>query len=182
MSKNRDVSIGRFLSLVLRHHPEKIGLHMDEHGWVSTDELIKQMNDNGHPLDQETLDRIVATNNKHRYSYNEDHTLIRANQGHSIPVDVEMPERIPPDVLYHGTAVKSVDPILKEGLKPMGRLYVHLSWDIETAIQVGKRHGQAAVFEVDAKAMASDGFVFYLSANNIWQTKSVPVTYLHRIK
>lgn len=180
MAKN-DVRLGRFISYVLRHHPEKIHLHMDHHGWVHTDELIRQMNQYGYVIDQQTLDRIVATNNKHRYSYNADHTLIRANQGHSIPVDVEMPECVPPDVLYHGTGVKSVSAILKEGIRPMGRLYVHLSPDQKTAEMVGRRHGEAAIFAVDTRRMHEDGVVFYLSANHVWQTEYVAPQYLKRI-
>ena len=127
------------------------------------------------------LEEIVSTDNKQRYSFNEDKTLIRANQGHSIPVDVELEEVTPPDILYHGTGEKFVSSINKLGLIPKSRLYVHLSKDIDTAKNVGKRHGNPIIYSVDCKKMIADGYKFYLSVNGVWLTKEVPIKYLKPI-
>ena len=126
----------------------------------------------------EMLEQIVAADNKQRYSFNEDKTKIRANQGHSIPVDVELEALTPPDILYHGTAEKYVSSIETRGLIPKSRLYVHLSADFDTALNVGKRHGNPIIYQVDANKMAQDGYTFYRSANGVWLTKEVPVKYL----
>ena len=125
----------KFISLILRHKPETIGITLDEHGWADVDELIHGIN-KIHPLTREGLEEIVSGDEKQRYSFNEDHTLIRANQGHSIPVDVELEEMMPPEYLYHGTGEKYVSSIDAKGLIPKSRLYVHLSGDIETAVSV----------------------------------------------
>ena len=127
------------------------------------------------------LIEIVNEDNKQRYSFNEDKTLIRANQGHSIPVDVELEVKVPPEVLYHGTGAKYVKSIKSMGLIPKSRLYVHLSKDESTAISVGKRHGEPVVFKVKAKDMYAAGYKFYQSVNGVWLTKSVPVQYLKEI-
>lgn len=163
----------KFISLVLRHKPETIGITLDSHGWAKVDELCK-----GVDIDFETLKTIVDTDEKHRYSFNEDMTLIRANQGHSIPVDVELKKVTPPDILYHGTATKYLDSILKEGLISKSRLYVHLSKDVETATKVGSRHGESVILVIDTKLMVKDGFDFYLSENGVWLTKQVPKEYI----
>ena len=126
----------------------------------------------------ELLREIVRTDNKQRYSFNEDRTKIRANQGHSVPMDVELKEAAPPEILYHGTGERALDPILREGLRPMKRLYVHLSRDYDTAVQVGRRHGKPAVLLVRAGKMREDGYPFFLSANGVWLTKAVPPEYL----
>ena len=167
----------RFISLILRHKPEEIGITLDEHGWADVTQLINGVNKT-HPLTMALLEEIVRTDEKGRYSFNEDHTLIRANQGHSIPVDVELPQRNPPSVLWHGTGKKYATSIRKEGLLPKSRLYVHLSVDTETAIAVGRRHGKPVVFQVDSQRMARDGFVFFQSINGVWLTKRVPPEYL----
>lgn len=127
------------------------------------------------------LEEIVRTDNKQRYSFNEDKTLIRANQGHSIPVDVELTKAVPPDILYHGTGEKYVSSIDKEGLLPKSRLYVHLSKDEDTAVNVGKRHGKPVVYKVDARKMQEDGFEFFLSVNGVWLTKEVTVKYIFKL-
>ena len=171
---DRDVSV--YISLILRHKPEVIGIELDEHGWASVDELIKGVNKT-YSLDMEGLERIVAEDKKQRYSFNEDKTLIRANQGHSIPVDVELPEVIPPDILYHGTGEKYKDSIDSQGLIPKSRLYVHLSGDVETARMVGQRHGKPVIYMINTKAMHNDGYVFYRSGNGVWLTKEVPAKY-----
>ena len=170
--------IGKYISYLLRHHPEDAGLTLDEHGWAEVSSLVEAVAGTNAGFTLETLDEIVATNNKQRYSYNEDKTLIRANQGHSIPVDVELPEAVPPDFLWHGTGEKFVSSIDKTGLIPKSRLYVHLSKDIETAVQVGSRHGKPVVYKVLTAKMAEDGYTFYLSVNGVWLTKEVPVKYL----
>ena len=170
-------NIGKFISLILRHHPEAIGIKLDEHGWARTEELIAGVAKT-RPFDMQRLEEIVRTDSKQRYSFNEDKTLIRANQGHSIPVDVELKQKTPPDVLWHGTGEKYVESINKMGLIPKSRLYVHLSKDYETAKTVGSRHGKPVVYRVNAKQMAEDGYPFYLSVNGVWLTKEVPVQYL----
>lgn len=163
----------KLISLILRHKPETIGITLDEHGWANVNELLK-----GLKIDMALLEEIVSTDDKQRYSFNEDKTLIRANQGHSILVDVELEEAQPPDLLWHGTSTKYCHSIYDSGLIPKSRLYVHLSHDVETAINVGKRHGEVALFSVDAAGMYKDGFKFYLSKNGVWLTKHVPVEYL----
>lgn len=170
-----------FISLVLRHKPEATRITLDEHGWANVDELINGINNTGRKIDMTMLEEIVKTDNKQRYSFNEDKTLIRANQGHSIPVDVELNQQEPPELLYHGTASKFLDNIMTEGLKPMSRLYVHLSKDVETAKKVGKRHGNPVVLKVYSRQMNRDGVEFYLSENGVWLTKKVDAEYLEQI-
>ena len=176
-----DKNTSKYISLILRHKPEVIGISLDEHGWAVVDDLIAGVSKT-HPLDMETLERIVAEDEKQRYSFNEDKTFIRANQGHSIPVDVELPEVTPPTVLYHGTGLKYKESIDKQGLIPKSRLYVHLSGDVDTARKVGQRHGKPVIYTVDAAAMHADGYTFYRSVNGVWLTKEVPVRYLSVIK
>jgi len=128
------------------------------------------------------LEEIVRTDNKQRYFFNEDRTLIRANQGHSIPVDVELEEKQPPQYLYHGTADRFLDSIMAEGLKPMSRLYVHLSADEETAVKVGKRHGKPIVLKIRAEEMWKEGVKFYLSQNGVWLTKYIDKKYIEIVQ
>lgn len=168
----------KFISLVLRHKPEEIGLALDENGWANVSELIERMGKRGHKFDFTTLKEIVDTNEKKRFSFNEDFTKIRANQGHTIEVDVELKATTPPAVLYHGTAAKSVDSIMQNGLNKMQRLHVHLSADYETAVKVGQRHGKPVILIVDATAMQAEGHTFYLSENNVWLVAEVPAKYL----
>lgn len=178
MRSNKSLTdISRFISLILRHKPETIGICLDEHGWASVSELIAGIAAT-RPFNMEMLEEIVRTDNKQRYSFNEDKTLIRANQGHSIPVDVELEQKLPPDILWHGTGEKYVTSIEKQGLLPKSRLYVHLSGDYDTAVNVGCRHGKPVVYEVNTRQMQADGYVFYQSVNGVWLTKHVPVEYL----
>ena len=177
MAKN---TVSKFISLILRHRPEAIGITLDEHGWADVSELIEGVSKTHH-LDMQTLEEIVRSDSKQRYSFSEDKRLIRANQGHSIPVDVELDRLDPPDILFHGTGKKYMKSIEKEGLLPKGRLYVHLSKDTKTAKTVGARHGTPIVYKVRAGAMARDGYEFFLSKNGVWLTKKVPVEYLVRI-
>ncbi len=172
------VKTGKFISLILRHKPETIGIMLDEHGWADVNELIIGVQRTRPGFNLEILEEIVRTNNKHRYSFNDDHTKIRANQGHSIQVDVELKEDTPPEILYHGTGEKSVASILDQGLVPKNRLYVHLSKDIEMAINVGSRHGKPVVFTVQSELMYRDGYRFFISENGVWLTKKVPPKYL----
>lgn len=171
----------KYISLILRHKPEVIGITLDEHGWADVDDLIKGVSKT-HALDRETLERIVAEDEKQRYSFNEDKTRIRANQGHSIPVDVELEEMAPPKVLYHGTGIKYKDSIDAQGLVPKSRLYVHLSGDTETAKIVGQRHGKPIIYIVNAGEMSKDGYKFFRSANGVWLTKKVPGKYLEMLQ
>lgn len=172
--------LSKFISMILRHKPEAIGITLDEHGWANVNELIKGINETGEEVEfsKATLEKIVKTDKKQRYSFSQDKTLIRANQGHSIPVDVELEKKEPPKVLYHGTGVKSVKAIQEQGLLPMERLYVHLSTDVETAANVGKRHGTPVIFQVNAEQMQKDGYDFFQSVNGVWLTKEVPTKYL----
>ncbi len=169
----------KFISLILRHKPEEIGITLDEHGWANVDELIAGIAKT-QPFDMSMLEEIVRTDEKQRYSFNEDKTLIRANQGHSVPVDVELEQTTPPEILYHGTGEKYSASIEKQGLIPKSRLYVHLSSDYDTAVKVGTRHGKPVVYIVDAGEMQKNGYAFYLSVNGVWLTKNVPLQYLKR--
>ncbi len=167
-----------FISLILRHKPDAAGIQLDEHGWADVNELMDGINHTGRKIDMDILEEIVRTDNKQRYSFNEDKTLIRANQGHSIPVDVELEEKQPPQYLYHGTADRFLESIMTEGLKPMSRLYVHLSKDGETAVKVGKRHGTPVVLKIKSEEMWKNGIKFYLSQNGVWLVKSVHKKYI----
>ena len=171
----------RFISLILRHRPDTIGISLDEHGWASVEELLAGISKTQY-IDMAMLEKIVATDSKQRYSFNEGKTLIRANQGHSIDVDVELPKKQPPVILYHGTGEKYVISIDEQGLIPKSRLYVHLSGDEATANIVGSRHGRPVVYEVLASQMYYDGYEFFQSVNGVWLTKEVPVQYLKKLK
>lgn len=170
--------ISKFISLVLRHNPGAIGIKLDSHGWADVQELIAGINMAGNKINMDILEEIVKTDKKGRYSFNDNKTMIRANQGHSINVDVGLQEKKPPEILYHGTAKRFLPGILEEGLKPMGRLYVHLSKDEDTAAVVGKRHGKPAILKVHSGEMYRNGIKFYLSENNVWLVKNVAPRYL----
>lgn len=172
--------LSKFISLVLRHNPDAAHITVDEHGWADVEELLAGIQSTGRKIDMNILEEIVATDNKQRYSFNQDKTLIRANQGHSIAVDVELKEQEPPELLYHGTATRFLGSIEREGLKPMSRLYVHLSKDIETALKVGGRHGVPVVLKVHSGDMYRDGYKFYLSENGVWLTQKVDTKYFER--
>lgn len=169
----------KFISLILRHKPEVIGISLDEHGWADVEELILGISKT-REFNRQMLEEIVSTDQKQPYSFNEDKTLIRANQGHSIPVDVEMDVLPPPEILWHGTGEKYTASIEKMGLIPKSRLYVHLSEQQEIAYQVGQRHGNVAIYKVLAGKMQQDDYIFYRSKNGVWLTKEVPVRYLER--
>lgn len=175
MNNNTDIS--KFIALILRHKPETIGITLDKNGWADVSELLYGINQQ-YALDMPTLEKIVSEDEKQRYSFNEDKTKIRANQGHSIQVDVKLEKAIPPDFLYHGTGEKFLSSIKRDGLLPKTRLYVHLSTDIETARKVGLRHGSPVVLLVNSKKMYLDGYSFFLSVNGVWLTKHVPIEYI----
>ena len=181
MSKSL-TELSKYISLILRHKPSAANIELDEHGWANVQELIAGINqaDQNNNIDIEKLEEIVRTDNKQRYSFNEDKTLIRANQGHSIPVDVELEEIVPPEYLWHGTGQKYMESIDNEGLVPKSRLYVHLSGDEETAINVGKRHGKLLMYKVLSGKMVEAGYKFYKSVNGVWLTKKVPAEYLEK--
>ncbi|AQR96229.1 MULTISPECIES: RNA 2'-phosphotransferase [Clostridium] len=178
MIRKEDMSISKFISLILRHKPEEIGLKLDEYGYIKTSDLIKGLNLKGYKVTISDIERIVAEDNKQRYSFNEDKSKIKANQGHSIAVNLELQPIEPPKVLYHGTATRFSESICKEGIKKQNRQYVHLSSGVETATKVGKRHGELVIFRIDSDQMYKDGYKFYLSENKVWLTDYVPIKYL----
>jgi len=170
--------ISKLLSLVLRHEPEHIGLILDPEGWASVPELIEKINQQGIPLDFATLQIIVDTNDKKRFAFNDDKTRIRANQGHSIEVDLNLPAQMPPAVLFHGTAEKNIAAIRQHGIQKVDRHHVHLSAVKETAMQVGQRHGKPALLVIQALVMHENGHTFYLSNNGVWLTDQVPPAFI----
>lgn len=176
---DEETRIGRYLCKILRHEPWLAGVTVDEHGWADVGELLAGVN-RTRSLTREQLEEIVRTDAKTRYSFNEDHTRIRANQGHSIPVDVELEELPPPEVLWHGTGSKFTESIERNGLIAKGRLYVHLSQDTDAARQVGGRHGRPVIYQVRTGEMFRDGFRFFRAVNGVWLTSYVPVNYLVR--
>lgn len=181
MDDIRLTKISKFLSKHLRHQPERIGLALQPGGWVAVDDLLRACAAWGHPIDRATLDEVVERNDKRRFAFDETGTRLRAQQGHSVAVDLELEAVAPPAVLYHGTGRGSVTPILRDGLKRMRRHHVHLSADRETALRVGGRHGGPVVFAVDAQAMRDEGWTFYRSGNGVWLVDDVPARFLQRI-
>jgi putative RNA 2'-phosphotransferase len=176
MDERRTVKVSKYLSKHLRHQPERIGLVLDEAGWVEIDTLIAAAAAHGFRFSRAELDHVVATNDKKRFAV--EGTRIRASQGHSIEVDLGLPTAAPPPYLYHGTAARALDAIRAEGLRAMNRHDVHLSADRETATRVGARRGRPVVLAVDAGAMHRDGHEFRVSANGVWLTHAVPPQYL----
>lgn len=178
ISEKQQTYISKFLSLVLRHKPEKIGIQLDQNGWVEIKELIEKSNKYGIQFNRETLNHIVSTNAKKRFAFNDQLNKIRASQGHSVKIELGYKNQKPPEILYHGTSEKSVDSIQEKGLEKRNRQHVHLSSDTETAIRVGQRHGKPFVFEILAEEMYNDNFEFYISENGVWLTDNVPTKYL----
>lgn len=178
MDEKRRTKISKFLSLILRHAPETVGLRLEEGGWIPVDELLAACAKNGKALTRQELEEVVETNDKKRFSFDESGAKIRANQGHSVKIEIEFEKQTPPAILYHGTAEKNVDSILKRGLQKMRRHHVHLSGDKETARKVGTRYGKPVIFEIDTKAMLANGFQFFVSANGVWLVENVPPQFL----
>ena len=173
-----DVRRSKFLSLVLRHQPDTIGLALDANGWADVGDLLTQLAAHGQPLTRDQLERLVTGNDKQRFTFDETGTRIRANQGHSVGVDLELPPVEPPAVLYHGTATRFLDAIRAEGLKPGTRQSVHLSHGPETARKVGARHGVPVVLAVRALEMHAAGHPFTISVNGVWLVAAVPAIYI----
>lgn len=178
MNDKQKTHLSKFISLILRHSPETIGLKLCEEGWVSVDALLAGMNKRGEKITLEELQEIVATSEKKRFAFSEDGQSIRANQGHSVEVEITFEKREPPEFLYHGTATRFVDSIRKTGLEKRNRQHVHLSADEETAVKVGQRHGKPVILKVRAKAMHAAGVEFYISANGVWLVDAVAPEFL----
>ena len=173
-----EVQISKFLSLVLRHRPDKTGIQLDQNGWVDVDILLAKSDSHGIKFDKKTLIHIVETNSKKRFAFSDGFNKIRASQGHSVDIELGYKSQEPPEILFHGTGEKSVHSMLETGLEKRNRQHVHLSSDINTAIDVGQRHGKPFVLEVLAKNMYNDKFEFFLSDNGVWLTDNVPKKYL----
>ncbi|MEW1699979.1 RNA 2'-phosphotransferase [Streptomyces sp. NPDC091278] len=176
MDELRRVKVSKYLSKHLRHQPERIGIVLDAHGWTEIDALLRATERHRFPVSREELDLVVAADDKKRYAV--EGTRIRANQGHTVAVDLELPPSEPPVHLHHGTVADRLPSIRDEGLRPMARHHVHLSPDRETATRVGARRGRPVVLSVDAGAMHRAGHVFHVSANGVWLTDAVPPEFL----
>jgi putative RNA 2'-phosphotransferase len=178
MNAKRAVAVSKFLSKYLRHAPESLGLKLEPGGWVLVDSLLAACEKKDFPVTRAELEQVVAGSDKQRFSIDETGTKIRANQGHSVDVDLQLESVSPPAVLYHGTGGSARESIQKNGLMKMSRHHVHLSADVETAVMVGTRHGKPIVFCVDALRMFEEGHVFYCSENDVWLVDHVPPQYL----
>lgn len=168
----------KFMSFVLRHDPGRIDLKLDLEGWAKVDDLLDKMNKNGVRIDLPLLQRVVEENDKKRFAFSDDGQSIRANQGHSINIDLALEPTVPPAKLYHGTATRFVDGIRKDGLVKMSRQHIHLSPDLETATRVGQRHGKPFILHIEALAMHEQGHQFFISENGVWLTDVVPANYI----
>ena len=178
LTEKENKKLSKFLSLVLRHQPELIGIELDEQGWANVAELRRKAAVYGKPFSMEVLEFVVDTNSKKRFAFTYDKRKIRASQGHSVEIDLGYEPKVPPEILYHGTTAHVVESILKSGLDKRKRMHVHLSADPETALTVGARHGKPVIFEVAAKKMEAAGHLFYLSENGVWLTDAVPAEFL----
>lgn len=167
------VQKSRFLSRVLRHRPDALGVALDKQGWVSVDELLEKAANKGTMISRAELERIVAENDKQRFTFNDDHTRIRAAQGHSVSIDLKLPVRTPPAILYHGTVNKFLPSIRKHGLVPGTRQHVHLSATRETAIAVGARRGEPVILVIDTHPMVKAGTQFRQAENGVWLVSCV---------
>lgn len=178
MNTKQEKRISKFLSLILRHRPEKINIKLDDYGWADTNELIEKCNDFGVTFTKENLDKVVKNNSKQRFAYSEDGSKIRANQGHSIKIKLGYKPTQPPLFLYHGTATQFIASIKATGLEKRNRHHVHLSLEKETAITVGKRHGKPVILTIHALRMYERGYDFFISENGVWLTDSVPIEFI----
>lgn len=176
--KPKHKEISKFLSLVLRHNPDKIKLKLDAQGWADVSELIEKSNKHKFRFNKEILNEVVENNDKKRFSFNEDHTKIRANQGHSVKVDLDYKAIQPPEFLYHGTVAKFLPTIKEKGLLKMSRHHIHLSSDIETAEKVGSRKGKPIILIIRSGEMFLNGISFFKSENGVWLTDYVPSEYI----
>lgn len=178
MNDKEKIKKSKFLSLVLRHEPQSAGVTLDEAGWVSVAELLEGCRRNGVAISREELQVLVDTSDKKRFALSDDGLRIRANQGHSVEVDLKYEPARPPEFLYHGTATRFAEAIRAGGLQKMNRHHVHLSLDYDTALKVGQRHGKPLILTVLSAQMHADGILFYVSANGVWLTDSVAPKYL----
>ncbi|MBI1184937.1 RNA 2'-phosphotransferase [bacterium] len=182
MPSNKTKEISKLCSFLLRHQPEKAQLDMDENGWVAVDQLLENCAKFFFAFSSDELTEAVATNDKKRFAFSADKSKIRANQGHSIQVDVALKPTPPPALLYHGTAQKNLESIMQRGLQKQNRLHVHLSDNKESARAVGTRHGKPVVLTIDAGQMFADGHQFFLSENGVWLVDAVDTKYLVHTK
>ena len=180
MNEQHKKRISKYLSLVLRHKPEIIGLNLDENGWADVEELQEKCAKQNRAFTLEELDEVVETNDKKRFILNEDKTKIRANQGHSIDIDLALKPQQPPEFLYHGTAETNLASIFEKGIEKRNRQHVHLSQDKETATKVGMRHGKPVILTIETGKMHEDGILFYLSENKVWLTDFVDAEYISK--
>lgn len=178
MTDKETKQASKFLSLILRHEPERVGLTLGEGGWVGVDELLAAVNRHGTPLNLDQLKHIVATSDKKRFAFSEDGRRIRANQGHSVEVDLQYEPQTPPEVLYHGTAMRFLESIRRDGLSRMERHDVHLSAETKMTMQVGGRHGKPVLLIIRAGEMHRAGHVFRCSANGVWLVPQVPPQFI----
>ena len=178
MTEKETIRASKFLSLVLRHEPERVGLKLGEAGWVGVEELLQAVNRHGVALTLDDLRHVVATSDKKRFALSEDGLRIRASQGHSVEVDLQYPPQTPPEILYHGTAARFLDSIRQHGLQKMERHDVHLSAETKLTLQVGGRHGKPVLLTIRAGDMHRAGFVFRCSANGVWLVDHVPPQFI----
>lgn len=172
------VRVSKFLSLVLRHKPDEIGLTLDENGWAEVSDLLERANRHGVKITPQILETIVATNDKKRFAFSDDGKRIRASQGHSIEVDLALQSSAPPEYLFHGTASRFLDSIRAQGLLAGKRQHVHLSLDEATAVKVGSRHGKPVILRVRSGDMHRSGAAFFCSANGVWLTAHVASAFI----
>lgn len=176
--KDKTKRTSKLLSYVLRHNPAELDLELDENGWVSITRLISNANAKGKDITRDLIEKVVITNDKQRFAISDDGKMIRANQGHSIEIKLDLKPSVPPAVLLHGTAEKNLGLITSSGLKKMNRHHVHLSECEKTASAVGRRYGKLVLLQVDTNKMISDGYEFFKSENNVWLVDSVPSQYI----
>lgn len=182
MNDRRRLGVSKYLSYHLRHRPDELGLELGPGGWVDVDALLSAAASRGFAIGRDELTDVVVSNDKQRFSFDATGSRIRANQGHSVPVDLELVSAVPPGVLYHGTGSQTVPTIQQTGLLKMNRRHVHLSPDVETARRVGSRHGKPAIFSVASASMHEQGYVFYVSDNGVWLVEHVPPDFLDLLR
>lgn len=178
MTDKETIRASKFLSLILRHEPERMGLQLGDAGWVGVGELLAAVNRNGVALTLDGLKHVIATSDKKRFAFSDDGQRIRASQGHSVEVDLQYPPQPPPEILYHGTATRFLDGIRHQGLQRMARHDVHLSAETKVTVQVGSRHGKPVLLTIRAGEMHRAGFVFRCSANGVWLVDLVPPQFI----
>lgn len=178
ITEKENIRISKLLSLVLRHKPETIGISLDENGWTDVEILIKRVNESGTFISKDVIRHVVGNNSKKRFAFNEDETMIRANQGHSVEIELGYEPVEPPVILFHGTPENAVKSILENGIQKRNRHHVHMSADVDTARNVGQRYGHPVVLQIAAQNMYADGFQFFRSENHVWLTNDVPAEYI----